>query len=69
MIGNETGKIINYATRNSYCRVCDNSDKSGKVLPIHDCRRNWSKSAKAMEPDMCKQMLQELGKNGVNVTL
>lgn len=67
MIGNKTGKIINYATRNSYCRVCDNSDKSGKVLAIHDCRRNWSKSAKAMEPDMCIQMLKELDKNEVNV--
>lgn len=39
MIGNERGKIINYATYNSYFRVCDNSEKSGKVLPIHECRR------------------------------
>ncbi|XP_061194397.1 uncharacterized protein LOC133202576 [Saccostrea echinata] len=68
MIGNETGKIINFATRNSYCKVCDNSKKSGKVLPIHDCRKNWSKSAKAMEPDMCIQMLQDLGQNDVNVS-
>lgn len=51
MIGNKTEKIIiNYANRNSYCRVCDNSDKHGKVLPIRDCRMNWLKSAKAIEP-------------------
>jgi hypothetical protein len=63
MIGHETGKIVNFATRNSFCRVCHNSEKTGKVLPIHDCRKNWSKSAKAMEPDMCIQMLQELDKS------
>lgn len=58
MIGNKTDeKIINYANRNSYCRVCDNSDKHGKVLPIRDCRMNWLKSAKAIEPDKCLQML------------
>lgn len=57
MIGNKTGKIINYANRNSYCRVCDISDKHGKVLPIRDCRMNWSKSAKAIVPDKCIQML------------
>lgn len=51
MIGNKTEKIIiNYANRNSYCGVCDNSDKHGKVLPIRDCRMNWLKSAKAIEP-------------------
>lgn len=55
MIGNKTGKIINYANRNS---VCDNSDKHWKVLPIRDCRMNWLKSAKAIEPDKCLQMLQ-----------
>lgn len=53
MIGNKIEKIINYVNCNSYCRVCDNFDKYGKVLYICDCWMNWLKSVKVIELDKC----------------
>ncbi|KAH3836305.1 hypothetical protein DPMN_109675 [Dreissena polymorpha] len=35
---------------------------------LHDCRKNWSISAKAMEPDMVTEMIIETAKKGVKVT-
>lgn len=50
---NKIEKIINYVNCNSYCRVCDNFDKYGKVLYICDCWMNWLKSVKVIELDKC----------------
>ena len=35
--------------------------------PDHDCRKNWSGSAKGMEPDMVAEMVQKAKDRGVNV--
>lgn len=33
----------------------------------HDCRKNWTKSSKAMESDMAVDMLHELKSKGIHV--
>ena len=66
MIGVNTGKIVSYAVRCKKCRFCDRAIH--KDMPNdHDCRKNWSKSSKAMESDMALEMLQELKSKGFHV--
>ncbi|XP_061188202.1 uncharacterized protein LOC133196309 [Saccostrea echinata] len=67
MIGKETGKCIAYATRNKFCRVCERAERTKKDIPEHDCRKNWSGSSKAMEPDMCIGMMKELQDSNIHV--
>ena len=54
LIGKNTGKILNFATRITNCMQCD-KDKS---IP-HDCRMNWGGSSKAMEGDAAVELLQK----------
>ena len=54
MIGKNSGKILNYATRKSNCKQCEvNKDIK------HDCRMNWGGSSKAMEGDCAVELIKE----------
>ena len=59
LIGVETGKIVNYATRIRNCKQCEKNPAKA-----HDCRLNWGGSAKSMEPDMAVSMVKELTASG-----
>ena len=56
LIGLKTGKVLDFCTRNRKCKVCDVSAITGKVKE-HDCRKNFSGSAKAMEADGAVQLV------------
>lgn len=61
MIGQKTGKVLSYAVRCKKCRICDQTSTTGTSLEKdHDCRKNWTKSSKAMESDMAIEMLHDL---------
>ncbi|XP_052223037.1 uncharacterized protein LOC127838944 isoform X1 [Dreissena polymorpha] len=69
MVGTKTGKVFAYAVRTKTCRVCSQHKKKGNdPCKLHDCRINWSGSAKAMEPDMVTEMIIETAKKGVKAT-
>ncbi|XP_052212333.1 uncharacterized protein LOC127831382 isoform X2 [Dreissena polymorpha] len=69
MVSTKTGKVLAYAVRSKTCRVCSQHKKKGNdPCKLHDCRKNWSGSAKAMEPDMVTEMIIETAKKGVKVT-
>ena len=57
MVGLETGKCLDYGTKNTYCRKCLEAEKRGVQPKPHDCRLNHTGSAKAMEAsiavDLC----------------
>ena len=55
-MGLNTGKVLDYATKNKSCRLCNVATKAGKKVKKHDCRRNHSGSSKAMEPISAVQM-------------
>ncbi|XP_061173391.1 uncharacterized protein LOC133182561 [Saccostrea echinata] len=66
MIGVNTGKVLSYAVRCKKCRFRDRAvDKENPNE--HDCRKNWTKSSKAMESDMAVEMLSELKSKGFHV--
>ncbi|XP_071632814.1 uncharacterized protein [Temnothorax longispinosus] len=52
IIGTQSGKVLDFATRNRECRLC----YLGKAKKKHDCRLNFNGSAKAMEPDTAAQL-------------
>ncbi|CAG2209294.1 unnamed protein product [Mytilus edulis] len=52
MISSKTGKVINYKWRSKACRICQRAEISGNIPRVHKCNKNFTGSAKAMEPDM-----------------
>lgn len=68
MIGEETARIVHFATRNGYWRTCDSAKKKTRKTPwTHDCRRSWAGISKDMKPDMCIRILKDLGEKDVQV--
>ena len=59
MVGLETGKCIDYATKNTYCRNCVEAGKMGVNPKPHDCRVNHAGSAKAMEASIAVELCQK----------
>ena len=57
-IGAKTGKLIGYEVRCKKCAICDAAARLNIEVRQHDCRKNWSGSAKAMEPDLAVSMLK-----------
>ncbi|XP_048514966.1 uncharacterized protein LOC125501887 [Athalia rosae] len=53
VIGFLSEKILDFSSRNRKCRLCDLGHKKDD----HDCRKNFEGSAKAMEPDVGAQSL------------
>ncbi|KAK3108542.1 hypothetical protein FSP39_010193 [Pinctada imbricata] len=64
LVGEKTKKIVNFSSMSKKCRIC--SAAKGGTPREHNCRLNWQGSAKAMEPAMACQMLQEVAKEGGN---
>lgn len=59
MIGIKSGKVIGYGTRTKRCAICEVAERNAKQPRQHDCRLNWSASSKAMEADVCADLVQE----------
>ena len=55
-MGTNTGKCIEYGIKNKMCHICQRREKLGKDAKTHDCRKNFSGSAKSMEPAICEEL-------------
>ena len=51
-VGNNTKTIVEYGLRSKSCRICATAARLKRKPCRHDCRKNWSKSSKAMEGDL-----------------
>ena len=51
-IGVLSGKVFIYGTRNRTCAICYVAEENNTTPRPHDCRKNWTGSSKAMEPDV-----------------
>ena len=49
-IGQETGKVVAYTTRNKHCATCNAAERCNRPAKPHNCRRNHFDSSKPMEP-------------------
>ena len=59
IIGVNTGKCIDYGMKNKYCRTCLIAEKKDEKPQIHDCLKNFSGTAKAMEAAICKDLFKK----------
>lgn len=67
LFGKNTKKCVRYAVKGKRCRICDVA-KENRVCPRkHDCSRNWSGSAIAMESAMACEMIQSIYDDGAKV--
>ncbi|XP_069135615.1 uncharacterized protein [Argopecten irradians] len=67
LIGEKTKKCISFSVKGKYCRVCTSAKKKGVPPRKHNCCRNWTGSAKSMEPAMACEMLQGVIDKGQRV--
>jgi len=63
----KTGGVVNHAIRCQQCRICDSVAKRGIQPKKHNCKTNWTGSAKAMEPDMLVQMVMDVKNKGIDI--
>ncbi|XP_068757667.1 uncharacterized protein [Montipora capricornis] len=63
MIGIKTGKVIAFATRSKRCATCEAATRAGRTARAHDCRCNWDGSSKAMEADVCTELVKACGES------
>ncbi|XP_076102353.1 uncharacterized protein LOC143071724 isoform X2 [Mytilus galloprovincialis] len=68
LIGQKTGKVLHHTMRSGDCRVCSIANRKGEVPRKHKCSKNWTGSAKAMEPDMVVQMIRDLKEQNVPIS-
>ncbi|VDI50092.1 Hypothetical predicted protein [Mytilus galloprovincialis] len=65
LLGETTGKCVNFGLKYGDCRKCDRVDEKGDG---HDCRINHQGSAKSMESELPVQMVKEIQKTGCEVS-
>ncbi|CAG2242598.1 unnamed protein product [Mytilus edulis] len=65
LLGETTGKCVNFGLKYGDCRKCDRVDEKGDG---HDCRINHQGSAKSMESELAVQMVKEIQKTGCVVS-
>ena len=66
LIGKKTGGVIKHAIRCQQYRICDSVAKMGIQPKKHNCKKTWTGSAKAMEPDMLGQMVMDVKNKGID---
>lgn len=64
-VGKNTGKIVDYQTKNSACRIYESEEKTGKEPQSHDCRKNHEGSSKSMEAAAAVDIYERAKKNEV----
>lgn len=64
VIGESSGKVLDYGVKSTCCRKCDNATGTSKPLP-HDCRKNHCGSSKSMEPEIAVECFNRAPTYGV----
>ena len=64
-VGRATGKIVDFDTKNTFCRICDSASKSGKQPRVHDCRKNHNGTSKSMEAGAAAKIYERAKASGI----
>ena len=54
-----TSKCIDYGIKNKVCKFCSKAEEKGQEPSKHHSRKNFSASAKAMEPQICEELFRK----------
>lgn len=60
-------KIISFSVKGKECRICAAAKSKGNPPRVHQCCKNWTGWAKAMEPAMAYEMLEKVETSGGKV--
>ena len=63
------GVGIGYNTRTKRCATCKAASRNGYPSRKHDCRLNWTRSSKAMEPDVAAELAVYASEHGAPVAV
>ena len=66
-IGKKTKKIVHFNSGFKKCCICWYASKHNQSAQQHQCQLNWQGSAKAMEPDVFVQMVNDTANRGVPI--
>ena len=69
IMGSKTRQVINFASANKFCRICDNAKSKGTQPTKHDCRLNHKGSSKSMEPQVGVKLFSEAPNYGVKYSV
>ena len=64
MIGNETGKIVDYGVKSKDCRICAFWENKNEEPPVHECYKNHFSSSRSMESAVAGEIVQRLEAGG-----
>jgi len=64
-----TGKVIEFEVKSKSCKVCELAAAKNEIVKEHDCVKNWTGSAKAMEPAMACDMIKRIIETGKEVRI
>lgn len=59
--------LLVFSVKGKQCRICSAAKRRGNPPRVHNCSKNWTGSAKAMEPAMACEMLQKVESQGGKV--
>lgn len=69
MMGERTKKCIDYDLKSKKCRVCAYWKRKNTPARKHCCTKNFSGSAKSMEPALAVTMAKRINAKGKNVSI
>lgn len=69
IMGTHTKKVLDFASANKFCRICEASKSKGKEPGCHDCRINHTGSSKSMEAAVGVRLFQQTPNHGVKYTV
>ena len=67
LTGRHSGNVLGYDSRLRDCHICRDAEKKCAVAKANDCRKNWEKSSKAMEPDIVISVTKDSQGNGIQL--
>ena len=68
-MGTHTKKVLDFASANKFCRICEASKSKGKEPGCHDCRISHTGSSKSMEAAVGVRLFQKAPNHGVKYTV
>lgn len=60
LFGEKSKKIISFSVKGKQCRICAAAKSKGNPPRVHQYCKNWTGSAKAMEPAMACEMPEKV---------
>ena len=69
VMGSKTKKVIDFASVNKFCRICDLANSKGVEPNEHDCRLSHKGSSKSMEAEEGVKLFKEVPNYGIKYSV